>query len=197
MPGPWQNLAQQLVRVAVREGPRLFRAAQANRRTSAGSPGSSSHGSGSAGVPPAPGPATDHAGAARTASTVHTTAPSGRHLDYAPNPDGQADPGEVVWTWVQYEEDAGQGKDRPVLVVGRDGDHLYGLMLSSQHTRDGQHGWLALGSGPWDREGRPSWLRLDRVLEVPEAGIRREGAVLDRQRFDRVAAALRQDYGWA
>lgn len=102
----------------------------------------------------------------------------------------------MVWTWVTYEEDAGQGKDRPVLVVGRDGRELLGLMLSSQSSRDGQHGWLALGPGSWDREQRPSWVRLDRVLHVDEDGIRREGAVLDRPRFDRVAVALRRDHGW-
>jgi hypothetical protein len=70
-------------------------------------------------------------------------------------------------------------------------------MLSSQSDRDGQSGWLALGPGAWDREQRPSWVRLDRVLDVPEDGIRREGAVLDRTRFDRVARALRTDHGWA
>ena len=84
-----------------------------------------------------------------------------------------------------------------VLVVARDGRRLLGLMLSSRSTRDGSPDWLALGSGPWDAEGRPSWVRLDRVLEVPEDGIRREGAVLDRDRFDRVAAALRREHGWA
>ena len=96
-----------------------------------------------------------------------------------------------------YEEDASQGKDRPALVVGRQGDTLVGLMLSSQDYHRGDPAWFALGAGPWDREGRPSWLRLDRVLEIPEAGIRREGAVLDRERFDRVAAALRNDFGWS
>jgi hypothetical protein len=123
--------------------------------------------------------------------------PAGRQLAYAPQPDGRADPGEVVWTWVAYEDDARRGKDRPVLVVGREGATLLGLMLSSQAERDGQRGWLALGPGAWDREQRPSWVRLDRVLDVPEDGIRREGAVLDRSRFDRVARALRADHGWA
>ncbi|WP_433294745.1 type II toxin-antitoxin system PemK/MazF family toxin [Actinoplanes sp. CA-030573] len=122
---------------------------------------------------------------------------SGRHLEYAPNLDGDADPGEIVWTWVPYEDDPSQGKDRPVLVVGRQGGDVLGLMLSSQSERDGQRNWLALGPGAWDREARPSWIRLDRVLEIDAGGIRREGAVLDRDRFDRVAATLRNDYGWA
>jgi PemK-like, MazF-like toxin of type II toxin-antitoxin system len=120
----------------------------------------------------------------------------GRHLEYAPDLDGEADPGEIVWTWVRYEDDPHQGKDRPVLVVGRDGRTLLGLMLSSQHERNGQRNWLPLGPGDWDRAHRPSWIRLDRILEVDEDGIRREGAVLDRARFDRVADRLRAGYGW-
>jgi PemK-like, MazF-like toxin of type II toxin-antitoxin system len=122
--------------------------------------------------------------------------PAGRHLEYAPRLDGRADPGEIVWTWVAFEEDAHRGKDRPVLVVGRDRSVLLGLMLSSNADRDGQHNWFPLGSGAWDGEHRPSWVRLDRVLRVPEDGIRREGAVLDRARFDAVAKRLRADYGW-
>jgi hypothetical protein len=123
-------------------------------------------------------------------------APRGRHLSYSPHPDGDADPGEIVWAWVPYEDDPAQGKDRPVLVVGRTGRTVLGLMLSSQSERDGQHNWFALGPGAWDRESRPSWIRLDRVLELGEGGIRREGAVLDRARFDAVAAKLRADHGW-
>jgi len=120
----------------------------------------------------------------------------GRRLVYAPDLDGAADPGEIVWTWVAYEDEPARGKDRPVLVVGREGPVLLGLMLSSQPERDGQRHWFALGPGAWDRQARPSWVRLDRVLEVDEDGIRREGAVLDRRRFDAVAHALGRDYGW-
>ena len=56
--------------------------------------------------------------------------------------------------------------------------------------------WVGVGAGAWDREGRPSYVRLDRVLEVGEHDIRREGAVLDRERFDRVADGLRARHGW-
>ncbi|WP_425570678.1 type II toxin-antitoxin system PemK/MazF family toxin [Rugosimonospora acidiphila] len=119
-----------------------------------------------------------------------------RHLVYAPQLDGQADPGEIVWTWVVYEDEPDQGKDRPVLVVGREGSTLLGLMLSSRAQRDGQHNWYALGPGTWDRDRRPSWIRLDRVLRVEEDGIRREGAILDRERFEAVADKLRTEYGW-
>jgi len=130
------------------------------------------------------------------ASTV-ATREAARRISYAPNPDGDADPGEIVWTWVTFEEDAQQGKDRPVLVVGRDGGDVLALMLTSKETRDGQPGYLPLGVGSWDSQGRPSWIRLDRVLKVAANGIRREGAVLDRARFDRVASALKTGYGWA
>jgi hypothetical protein len=119
-------------------------------------------------------------------------------IAYAPAHDGDPDPGEVVWTWVPFEEDHSRGKDRPVLVVGRDGAWLLGLMLTSQdHDRDAaqeaRHGrqWVDIGSGPWDRQGRPSEARVDRILRVDPAQVRREGAVLPRERFDEVAAALR------
>jgi hypothetical protein len=121
--------------------------------------------------------------------------PFRRVLVYDPQLDGLADPGEVVWTWVTYQEDPTRGKDRPVLVVSRDGDRLLGLMLSSQRRRGRSANWLALHTGAWDRLRRPSWLRLDRVLELSESGIRREGAVLVRSEFDRVCAAMRSR-GW-
>ncbi|MFC4949787.1 type II toxin-antitoxin system PemK/MazF family toxin [Pseudonocardia sp. GCM10023141] len=119
-----------------------------------------------------------------------------RTVVYAPDLDGSADPGEIVWAWVAYEEEDGRGKDRPLLVVGRAGPDVLGLMLSSQHSRAGDRDWLSIGSGGWDKEGRESFVRLDRVLEVGEHGIRREGSVLDRERFERVAAQLRSRYGW-
>jgi hypothetical protein len=121
-----------------------------------------------------------------------------RQISYAPDLDGAADPGEIVWTWVPFEEGASQGKDRPVLVVARaaEAGELLGLMLSSQGHRADDANWVPIGSGPWDREGRDSYVRLDRVLEVPEHGIRREGSVVPKDRFDAVATELRGAYGW-
>jgi hypothetical protein len=125
------------------------------------------------------------------------TAQRARKLVYAPDLDGRADPGEIVWTWVVYEDDPTRGKDRPVLVVGRDRATLLGLMLSSQeHHRDDPN-WVAIGSGNWDYESRESWVRLDRVLDVPEEGIRREGAILERTLFEVVATRLRAEYSWS
>jgi hypothetical protein len=125
------------------------------------------------------------------------TAHRARKLVYAPDLDGRADPGEVVWTWVVYEDDPSRGKDRPVLVVGRDRRTLLGLMLSSQERHQNERDWVGIGSGPWDYESRPSWVRLDRVLDVPEEGIRREGAILERETFEIIAARLRRDYSWS
>jgi len=112
---------------------------------------------------------------------------------YAPRPDGDPDPGEIVWTWVPYEEDHTQGKDRPVLLVGRDGPWLLGLMLSSRdHDARPAPGdtWVDIGVGAWDRQGRPSEVRVDRVVRVDPAAVRREGAVLGRAVFDEVARSL-------
>jgi hypothetical protein len=129
--------------------------------------------------------------------TSAPTAHRARKLVYGPDLDGRADPGEIVWTWVTYEDDPSRGKDRPVLVVGRDRATLLGLMLSSQERHAADRSWVGIGSGTWDDAGRPSWVRLDRVLDVPEEGIRREGAILERAVFDIVAARLRRDYSWS
>jgi PemK-like, MazF-like toxin of type II toxin-antitoxin system len=136
------------------------------------------------------------AGRPVTSSSV-PTAHRARRLVYAPDLDGRADPGEIVWTWVVYEEDPTRGKDRPVLVVGRDRSTLLGLMLSSQEHHHNDPNWVSIGSGTWDYEMRQSWVRLDRVLDVPEEGIRREGAILEREVFEIVAARLRAEYSWS
>jgi len=125
--------------------------------------------------------------------------------EYAPEPDGLPDPGEVVWTWVPYEDDPTRGKDRPVLVLARDHGGLLCLQLTSKdHDRDaaqeaswGRH-WTDVGSGGWDHERRPSEVRIDKVLRVRESDVRREGAALDRGVFDRVvreASAFHPELG--
>lgn len=122
-------------------------------------------------------------------------------ISYAPNPGNGivADPGEIVWTWVPYEEDHSQGKDRPVLVIGRDRRWLLALPLSSKdHDRDATaqaeagRRWKDIGSGPWDNRGRASEVRVDRILRIDPARVRRQGAVLDQTRFDQVAAAVQR-----
>ena len=63
------------------------------------------------------------------------------------------------------------------------------VMLSSRE-HPGDPRWLVLGAGAWDADGRASSVRVDRVLAVSPAAVRREGAALDRTRFERVAAAV-------
>jgi PemK-like, MazF-like toxin of type II toxin-antitoxin system len=125
-------------------------------------------------------------------------------VEYAPHPDGVADPGEVVWAWVPFEEDHRQGKDRPALVIGHDGRWVLALMLTSKdHDRDAadeaRHGrvWTDVGTGAWDPRGRASEVRLDRVLRLDPHGIRREGGTLDADLFRRVAQQVRQVNDWA
>ncbi|HLQ81775.1 MAG TPA: type II toxin-antitoxin system PemK/MazF family toxin [Brachybacterium sp.] len=135
-------------------------------------------------------------------------------LTYAPRADGRPDPGEVVWSWVPFEEDVTRGKDRPVLVIaeedaargGSDGSGrvLVALMLTSRdRTADGavatdEHGatWVDIGTGDWDRQGRPSEVRADRLLRLSPEAVRREGGRLDQRRYDRVADAVRDVHGW-
>ncbi|MFG2515857.1 type II toxin-antitoxin system PemK/MazF family toxin [Streptomyces sp. NPDC048584] len=118
------------------------------------------------------------------------------HTEYAPAHDGDPDPGEIVWTWVPYEENDGRGKDRPVLVVAREaGGTVLAVMLSSK-AHNGDREWVPIGSGPWDRSGRDSWVGVDRVLRLHEEGMRREACALDRMRFNSVRQRLRERYGW-
>jgi PAS domain-containing protein len=124
---------------------------------------------------------------------VHHLA-AGATLDYQPDLDGLADPGEVIWAWVPYEEDPDRGKDRPLLVIGRSGRRLLALMLSSR-DHNGDRGWFDLGSGAWDRDGRESYIRLDRMYELDEDDLRREGAILSPDAFDRVSTALNSRLG--
>lgn len=153
-------------------------------------------------------------GLLRAPARAPRTRPSGRRagtqpaapavdVEYRPRDDHAADPGEIVWAWVPYDEGDGRGKDRPVLVIGRRGGDLLGLMLTSKdHDRDAadeaRHGrvWTDLGTGAWDSRRRPSEVRLDRLLELAPGSVRREGAALDRARFDRVVAEARRVQGW-
>jgi hypothetical protein len=141
-------------------------------------------------------PAASHAG---PTATVEVPPPgrSALRISYAPDPDGEPDAGEVVWTWVPYVENDGRGKDRPVLVIGRqDPERVYAVKLTSK-AHDGDRDFLPLGAGEWDSRGRPSWVDIDQVYSVHREGLRREASALDLERFLRVADALHRRYGWA
>ncbi|HEY5880568.1 MAG TPA: type II toxin-antitoxin system PemK/MazF family toxin [Nakamurella sp.] len=116
-------------------------------------------------------------------------------MTYSPSRDGAPDPGEIVWTWVPFEERDGRGKDRPVLVVATEpaGTFLAVQLTSKQHQGAD---FVPIGSGAWDSAGRPSWVIIDRVFRVHAAGMRRESAGLPVQSFTAVESRLRQRYGW-
>ena len=70
-----------------------------------------------------------------------------------------------------------------MLVIGEEGDQLLALQLTSrdhdvdaaQEQRDGRE-WMDIGTGDWDAQRRPSEVRLNRLLRIDPAGVRREGA---------------------
>lgn len=108
------------------------------------------------------------------------------NFEYSPSLDGDADPGEIVWTWVPFEEDHSQGKDRPVILVGRDGEYLLALMMTSKDHNNREHAdsnYLDIGSGPWDSQGRASEVKLNRVIRVRPDAMRREGAIMPEDTF--------------
>lgn len=120
---------------------------------------------------------------------------------YNPHRDGAPDPGEIVWTWVPYEEDYSKGKDRPVLLIGHDGGWLLGLQITSQdHDRDrGQEEragryWMDIGTGEWDNQRRDSEVRVNRIIRIDPDAVRRVGAILDRDIFDDVAREVVRHY---
>jgi hypothetical protein len=141
--------------------------------------------------------------AARTVERARSTAtgsPAARQrsagnvvtIEYTPALDDDPDPGEVVWVWVPFEEDPTQGKDRPVVVIGRRGTTLVGVPLTSkQHDDEPQ---VNVGTGAWDSKRRTSYARIWRMLDVDPGEMRREGAVLERDRFDKVVEAVDQYY---
>jgi len=191
----WRRVLGRLVDVAVRQS---TRSAAGRTRAAPATPGPR---------PPAPGPRPPAPAPTRRPPVPSRRPPVTEYTgalrpEYRPHDDDRPDPGEIVWAWVPFEEGDGRGKDRPVLVVGRDGAALLGLMLSSKDhdldaTDEARHGrhWIDVGTGAWDRQGRPSEVRVDRVLRIDPADVRREGAALDRDRFEEVAAEVRRVRG--
>ena len=119
-------------------------------------------------------------------------------FEYSPSLDGDADPGEIVWTWVPFEEDHSQGKDRPVLLVGRDGEYLLALMMTSKDHNNREHAdrdYLDIGTGPWDAQGRPSEVKLNRVIRVRPEQMRREGAIMPQGTFKQIQDAYTRRNG--
>lgn len=117
---------------------------------------------------------------------------AGLRMEFAPEVDCAPDPGEVIWTWVPFEENDGRGKDRPVLILAHDrssgAESYIGVYLTSrEHTGND---YVGIGSGPWDPKDRPSWVNLSRVFRVFSGGMRREGAAVSSAQFATVKRAL-------
>ena len=193
--GTLNRLLTALADILVREGRRTRQQPSPGKPApSKQAPGKPGRGRSSSGRQPADPPSLDSSGYPGDFTGVP-------QLVYDPQDDHDADPGEVVWTWVPFEEDYSQGKDRPVLVVGYDGPWLLALpMTSKDHDRDlrqeaarGRY-WCDIGSGPWDHQGRESEVRVNRVLRVDPQGIRRIAARLDFDRFDEVARQVMHHY---
>lgn len=126
------------------------------------------------------------AAAPTSASNTRTALPP---LTYAPHPGDLPDPGEVVWTKVSYSDDPRVGKDRPVLIIGRDHNQLIGLALTSK-TSGPASARLSIGPGPWDEAGRDSYVRLDQVVKLRPVSLRRSGGRVSDATFWLVADAL-------
>lgn len=118
-----------------------------------------------------------------------------RAVIYAPDMDGQADPGEVVWVNIRTQKN-GELELRSVLIIGRRKHTLLALLISSNERFADSPNWIRIGSGPWEQEGNEAYVRLDKVLEVPESEIQRRGVSMPERRYDLIAARLRADYGW-
>lgn len=137
--------------------------------------------------------------------TVESTAGNPRAIIYAPDMDGQVDPGEVVWFWAPAHATphvaprtaaANEAIERAMVVVARHHDDVLGLLLSTNIEHSDDSHWLDVGAGPWDETGQQAWVRLDRTIRIPESAIRRQGAVMPQGRFERISIRLRREFGW-
>lgn len=114
-------------------------------------------------------------------------------LSYAPHPGNLPDPGEIVWSKVLFQDNPLVGKDRPVLVIGKDKHWLLGLPMTSVGHQTGPHSpWASIGSGSWDVNGRSSFVRLDQIVRLSPSSVRRVGGRLSDDVFWQVATALDQ-----
>lgn len=128
---------------------------------------------------------------------VERTADRARSIFFAPDMDGQADSGEVVWVWAPTDGVNAPPSERAVLVIGRTRTTVLGLLISPNPVHAEEDSWLEIGSGEWDESGRQCWIRLDRILEISEEQVRRQGTLFPQRRFERIANRLRTVYHWA
>ncbi|SDL87946.1 PemK-like, MazF-like toxin of type II toxin-antitoxin system [Corynebacterium mycetoides] len=123
---------------------------------------------------------------------VKPTTRVARSIYYAPDMDGQAEPGEVVWVTVPSTPP----QERSMLIVGREHHDVLGLLISPDKEHATDEHWLGIGSGEWEASGEPCWVRTDKTLMVAETDVHRRGASVPRRRFERVANRLRDRFDW-
>ena len=115
-----------------------------------------------------------------------------RNIFYAPDMDGQAEPGEVVW----FNVPSTPLKERAMLIVGRDRHEVLGLLISANENHADEENWVAIGSGAWKPTGEPCWVRMDKTLFVAETDLRRRGALFPARLFEHIADHLRKHFDW-
>ena len=107
-------------------------------------------------------------------------------------PAGLPGPGELIWAWVPFGRESGDGKDRPCAVVATEPDRRSVLVVpltSREHEDDPDY--LFLGYGDWNADGPASWARVSSLLRVPERGIRSRLGALDRGQLRALRTVLR------
>lgn len=137
-------------------------------------------------------PSSGGTGGSLKSGVLPDVAASDVRFAYRPrHPDGHADPGEVVWARVPFEEDPTQGKDRPVLIVGRASNgNLVGVQLTSKTHHK--------GSFPveWGSD-KASHLRPERFIQVDLKNYRKEGAYIKKPVFQEIVNSLAKTHGLA
>ena len=125
--------------------------------------------------------------------TVRPTRSIARNIYYAPDMDGAAEPGEVVWVTVPSQPP----KQRSMLVVGREHHDVLGLLISPDTEHEHDERWFEIGPGDWESSGKPCWVRVDKTLVVAESEVHRRGTSVPPRRFQRVANTLRERFDWS
>ena len=85
---------------------------------------------------------------------VRPTGAVPRNVYYAPDMDGGAEPGEVVWVTVPSHPP----RERSMLVVGREYRDVLGRLISPEEQHADDDRWFEIGPGDWDASGSPCWV---------------------------------------
>ena len=133
--------------------------------------------------------------AAASAIRVEATERMSRNIYYAPDMDGQAEPGEVVWIWAPSDGPDMPPRERAMLVIGRDRHTILGLLISPnprhEGPRRGSTSAPASGTPPAASAGSASTA----CSRCPSRACAAR-ALFPQRRFERIANRLRTTYRW-